>query len=78
LIRIHPDTFFKDKKSGRQFKMIKAEEIPITPEKFHFTTKTDGQYFSLFFEPLPFKDWIIDIIELDQTVAVVNENNFDF
>jgi hypothetical protein len=78
LIRIHPDTFFKDKKSGRQFKMIKAEGIPITPEKFHFTTKTDWQYFSLFFEPLPLKDCIIDIIEPDQTVVVENGNNFDF
>ncbi len=64
MIRIHPDTFFKDKKSGRQFKMIKAEGIPITPEKFYFTTKTDGQYFPMFFEPLPLKDWIIDIINL--------------
>jgi hypothetical protein len=77
-IRIHADTYLHDKKTGDHYKLTKAEGIPIAPEKLEFQTKTDWQYFSLFFEPLPQKDLIIDFIEPDNSVASDNGNNFDF
>jgi len=77
-IRIHADTYLKDKKTGYQYKLTKAEGIPIAPLKLEFETKTDWQYFSLFFEPLPQTDLIIDFIEPDSLVPSDNGNNFDF
>ena len=77
-IRIHADTYLKDKKTGNQYKLTKAEGIPIAPLKLEFQTKTDWQYFSLFFEPLPQTDLIIDFIEPDSLVPSDNGNNFDF
>lgn len=77
-IRIHPDTYLEDKKTGNHYKLTKAEGIPIAPDKHEFQTKTDWQYFSLFFEPLPQKDLIIDFIEPNSLVPSDNGSNFDF
>ena len=77
-IRIHPETYLQDKKTGNQYKLTKAEGIPIAPLKLEFETKTDWQYFSLFFEPLPQTDLIVDFIEPDSLVPSDNGNNFDF
>lgn len=77
-IRIHPDTYLEDTKTRLRYKMVKAEGIPISPKKLEFNTNTDWQYFSLFFEPLPNKDLIIDLIEPDNLHPSDNGNNFDF
>lgn len=77
-IRIHADTYLEDTSNGEHYKLTKATGIPLAPTKHHFQTKTDWQYFSLFFEPLPHKDLVINFIEPDHTVASDNGNNFDF
>lgn len=77
-IRIHSDTYLEDQNTGIHYKLIKAEGIPIAPEKLEFKTKTDWQYFSLFFEPLPQKDLIINFIEPDSSTESDNGDNFDF
>jgi hypothetical protein len=77
-IRIHPDTYLEDTKTMLRYKMIKAVDIPIYPEKLEFKTKTDWQYFSLYFEPLPHNDLIINFIEPDKSIHSDNGNNFNF
>ena len=77
-IRIHPDTYLEDIETGIHYKMTRADGIPIAPTQLHFKTKTDWQYFSLFFEPLPNKDLIIHFIEPNTLVPSDNGENFDF
>ena len=77
-IRIHVDTYLQDIISGLKYKMTKAVGIPISPEKLEFKTKTDWQYFSLLFEPLPKKNLVINLIEPNNLVNSDNGNNFDF
>lgn len=77
-IRIHADTYLVDQKTGIRYKMTKAVGVPIAPEKLEFNTKTDWQYFSLFFEALPHKDLVLNFIEPDDSVASDNGDNFDF
>lgn len=62
-IRISPDTFIQIKGAEKRFKLTGAKNISIAPEVVEFESKTDWCVFSLFFEPIPIKDCIIDMIE---------------
>ena len=75
-IRIHADTYLQDIISGLKYKMTKAVGIPISPEKLEFKTKTDWQYFSLLFEPLPKKNLVVNLIEPNNLVNSDHGNNF--
>ena len=77
-IRIHADTYLQDIISGLKYKMTKAVGIPISPEKLEFKTKTDWQYFSLLFEPLPKKNLVINLIEPNNLVNSDHGNNFEY
>ena len=77
-IRIDPNTHLKNQKTSNIYKMVKAEGIPIAPEKTHFNTHTDWQFFTLFFEPLPLEDQIIDFIEPEYEFIENYTNTFNF
>ena len=62
-IRIAPHTFIQDAESGKEYKLIQAEGIPIAPTQHHFESTKDWQFFSLFFEPIPLKNCVIHVIE---------------
>lgn len=62
-VKISPNTYLKDFESERKFKLIRAKNIPISPQKHHFQSRKDWLFFSLYFEPIPFKDSVIDMIE---------------
>ena len=62
-IRISADTFIQIKGSEKRYKLIEAKNISIAPALVEFESKSDWCVFSLFFEPIPIKDCIIDMIE---------------
>ncbi len=73
-IDIAPQTYIRKVDSKEKFKLINALNIPISPERHDFETKSDWKVFSLFFEPLPIKDCVIEIIEKENP----NANNFNY
>jgi len=64
-IRISKDTFVRDKKTQKKYKLIHAENIPIAPTNHHFKTTNDWTYFSLSFEPIPESVKLFDLIEAE-------------
>ena len=73
-IDIAQQTYIRKVDSKEKFKLINALNIPISPERHDFETKSDWKVFSLFFEPIPIKDCVIEIIEKENP----NENNFNY
>lgn len=64
-IRIAPETFIENKVTKQRYTLINAENIPLAPMHHYFETKKDWRYFSLYFPPLPQKDCVINIIEVE-------------
>lgn len=65
-IRISPATYIRHKETDEMYLLTHAENIPFSPQHFHFESTKDWQYFSLFFPPLPQDSMTIDIIEAEQ------------
>jgi hypothetical protein len=73
-IQIEKDTYIRALNSDQKLKLIKAENIGVSPNKRFFKTKLNLLNFTLYFPPLP-KDMVaFDLIEKDTT----NENYFNF
>ena len=62
-IRISPSSYLHLHRSEKRFKLLQTRNITLAPKKVNFKSETDWCVFSLFFEPLPMKDCVIDIIE---------------
>lgn len=73
-VRIHRDTFLRDRATGRRYPMTRAEGIPVGPERLDFNTPKDWLYFSLYFPPIPFRDQDLDLIEQEPGDA----NDFNY
>lgn len=73
-IQIEKDTYIRALNCDKKLKLIKAENIGVSPNKSFFKTKLNLLNFTLYFPPLP-KDLVaFDLIEKDTT----NENYFNF
>ncbi len=64
-IRIEPETFIENKITKQRYTLINAENIPLAPIHHYFESTKDWRYFSLYFPPLPQKDCVINIIEVE-------------
>ena len=73
-IRIAPDTFVQVKGSLKRYPLKQALQIPVAPGKLDLESQKDWRVFSLFFEPIPIKDCIIDIIEVENP----SPNDFNY
>jgi hypothetical protein len=73
-IHIKPNTYLQVKGSKKEYKLTDAKNIPIKPAQLDFESIEDWQVFSLFFEPIPVKKCVIDIIEEEKP----DENDFNF
>lgn len=72
-VRISPKTFFRNCKTHEIFPLTKADNIPLSPNKFEFKTTIDWLYYSLYFPTMPIEDLIIDVIESEpQTPTTFN------
>lgn len=65
-IKISPNTFIENSVSKKRYTMTNAAGITIAPELRNFESKKDWQYFSLFFPPIPQKDCVLNIIEIEE------------
>ena len=73
-IQIEKDTYIKALNCDKKLKLIKAENIGVSPNKSFFKTKLNLLNFTLYFPPLPKDAVAFDLIEKDTT----NENYFNF
>jgi hypothetical protein len=73
-IKIAAHSFLRVKGSNEKYCLTNAVNIPISPAKLEFETKQDWTVFSLYFEPIPLKDCIVDLIEEEKP----NDNDFNF
>ena len=62
-VHIYNNTFIRDIKTGKKYSFIKAENIPLAPQKHYFHSTIDYLYYSLYFQPIPKDIEQIDIIE---------------
>ena len=62
-IDISPSSYLRLHRSEKRFKLFQTRNITLAPKKVNFESKTDWCVFTLFFEALPLKDCVIDIIE---------------
>jgi len=73
-IRISPETYIKIQNEDKKYRLTHADNIPIAPEQFDFESNKDWQYFSLYFEPIPQKKVMIDVIEDESP----DDNDFNY
>ncbi len=77
-IKISPNTFIENAASKKRYTMTNAVGITIAPALRNFQSKKDWQYFSLFFPPIPQKDCVLNIIEVEKgTPSDFNYYNID-
>lgn len=61
------DSYIKDPTTGKKYKLLKTNGIPICPSKFNFKAVGQKLNFSLEFEPIPKNVRVIDFIENDES-----------
>lgn len=64
-IKIAPDTFIENLATKECYIITKAEGITVAPELRNFQSKKDWQYFSLYFPPIPQKDCVLNVVEVE-------------
>lgn len=64
-INIYPETHLVTNASSRKMRMQDQKGIVTAPDKFHFKSRADWHFFSLFFAPLPVQDQIISLVEIE-------------
>jgi len=62
-VNIFPKTFIRIRGGKEKLHMLKAENIPLGPDKHHFLSTADNLFFSLYFPPLPDRSLTFDLIE---------------
>jgi hypothetical protein len=73
-IHIAPHAYLAIDGSPKKYALMHTENIPIAPQKHEFETTEDWKVFSLFFEPLPIQDCVVNLIEEENP----SENDFNY
>lgn len=73
-IRMSPKTYFQVQGSAEKFLLKETTGITIAPKKVVFQSVKDWQFFTLYFEPIPQKDCVINIIEEEKP----SPNDFNY
>ncbi len=71
-INIDPNTHLLTSVSTKKFRMQDQLNIAVAPNKTMYSARTDWQFFSLFFAPLPLEDQKISLIEFENKRAGFN------
>jgi hypothetical protein len=71
-INIYPNTHLLTSASTNKFRMQDQLNIAVAPNKTMYKARTDWQFFSLFFAPLPLEDQKISLIEFEDTTRGFN------
>lgn len=62
-IRMSPEAYIQLDGSAKKYSLKEAEGITLAPDRINFKSTKDWQFFTLYFEPIPMKDAILNIIE---------------
>jgi hypothetical protein len=73
-IKISPDTHLQVEGSEKKYELKEAVGIPIAPQRTDFESNKDWQFFTLYFEPIPKKDCVINMIEVENPT----KNDFNY
>lgn len=73
-IRMSPKTYIEVQGSDEKFLLKETTGITIAPKKVVFQSVKDWQFFTLYFEPIPQKDCVINIIEEEKP----SPNDFNY
>lgn len=73
-IKISPETFLQIEGETGKYHLKNAEGIPIAPKRTNFKSTEDWQFFSLYFESIPQKDCVINMIEAENPTS----NDFNY
>ncbi|MFM7386776.1 MAG: hypothetical protein ACKO5L_01300 [Bacteroidota bacterium] len=73
-INIYQETHLRSSASDRKFIMQDQKHIVTAPNRMHYDSRADWQFFSLFFAPLPMVEQHISMIESEKP----DKNNFNF
>ena len=73
-IKIAPKTYIQVIESGEKYALQSANGIEIAPKRKNFVSTKDWQFFSLFFDPLPQKDCVLNMIEAEKP----SPNDFNY
>ena len=73
-IRMSPKTYVQVQGSPEKFLLKETTGITIAPKKVVFQSIKDWQFFTLYFEPIPQKDCVINIIEEEKP----SPNDFNY
>ena len=73
-IKISPNTYLQVEGSEKKYELQDAVGIPIAPQRTDFESTKDWQFFSLYFKPIPKKDCVINLIEVEKPT----ENDFNY
>lgn len=73
-IKISPKTYLQNAETKEKYKLKDATGISIAPKRNNFESTEDWQFFSLFFDPIPFKDCVLNMIEAEKPTP----NDFNY
>ena len=73
-IRMSPKTYVQVEGSSEKFLLKETTGITIAPKKVVFQSVKDWQFFTLYFEPIPQNDCVINIIEEEKP----SPNDFNY
>jgi hypothetical protein len=73
-IDISPQTYLHVLGSEKKYMLKSAEGVPIAPQKNHFESIKDWTCFSLYFEAIPMKNCVINMIEAEKPTP----NDFNY
>jgi hypothetical protein len=73
-IKIAPKTYLENNETKEQYKLKEASGISIAPKRINFESTEDWQFFSLYFEPIPMKDCVLNMIEAEKPTP----NDFNY
>lgn len=73
-IKIEPETYLQNEETKEQYKLKEATGILIAPKRINFESTEDWQFFSLYFEPIPQNDCVLNMIEAEKPTP----NDFNY
>ncbi|MBU3658496.1 MAG: hypothetical protein FGM14_01380 [Flavobacteriales bacterium] len=73
-IKIAPETYLQNEETKEQYKLKEATGILIAPKRINFESTEDWQFFSLYFDPIPMKDCVLNMIEAEKPTP----NDFNY
>jgi hypothetical protein len=73
-IKISSKTYLQIEGSNEKYELKNAAGIAVAPKRINFESTEDWQFFTLYFEPIPQKDCVLNMIEAEKPTP----NDFNY